>query len=94
MIPKVPLQAAGAIPQVPLPSPEIVAVAVVFFLAGMAVPTAYGIERFQGFGRSVVAQVPYRSPPGMDKEQALQQAVRREQSVAADDEPEQDGGEG
>jgi hypothetical protein len=58
----------------------------------MAVPTAYGIERLQGFGRALVSRLPYKAPPGMEKEQALQQAVRREESVALDDTDEQGGG--
>lgn len=57
------------------PSAEIVAIAVLFLLAGMAVPTRYGIERLEGFGRYVASGLPYKPPPGKDEQTAMQEAV-------------------
>jgi hypothetical protein len=83
MIDIIPLQTDGvSLPA--LPSGEIVALVVLALLAGMAVPTAYGIERLQGFGRAVVSKVPYRPPPGMEKKEALRLAVAREESTATE----------
>lgn len=66
-----------------LPSVQMVALALVFFLAGALVPAYYAQERFRGFGRSMVDRLPYRPPPGMNEEEALQSAVESaaEQSI-------------
>lgn len=55
------------------------------FLAGMSVPTAYGIERLQGLGRFVASKWPYKAPPGMDAGEAMEQAVELEESTATED---------
>ncbi|WP_336001459.1 hypothetical protein [Halorientalis halophila] len=78
MIPLQAIDVGGA-----LPSPEMVAVALLFFLAGMTVPTRYGIERLEGFGRIMAAKLPYKAPPGQDAETAMQEAVGND--------PEEDG---
>ncbi|WP_240940646.1 hypothetical protein [Haloarcula argentinensis] len=41
----------------------------------MAVPTRYGMERIEGFGRFVAAKLPYKPRPGMDEETAMQEAT-------------------
>lgn len=92
MVETIPLQ-SGVVSSLPVPSANAVAFGVLCLLAGMAVPTAYGIERLQGFGRAVVSKIPYRPPPGMEQEKALRTAVEREESVATDD-PDKQGGSG
>lgn len=59
----------------PLPSVEHVAIAVVAFQAGAACPVYYYQERFRGFGRAMVDRLPYKSPPGRDEDEAMQEAV-------------------
>lgn len=49
--------------------------AVLAFLAGATCPTYYATERFRGFGRTVLARLPYRAPPGMSEEEALEAAL-------------------
>jgi cyclic lactone autoinducer peptide len=61
----------------PLPSVEHVAIAVVAFQAGAACPVYYYQERFRGFGRAMVDRLPYRPPPGRDEKEALQEAVEQ-----------------
>ena len=68
----IPLQ---TLPTGALPSAEIVALALLFLLAGMTVPTRYGIERLEGFGRAVASKLPYKAPPGQDEQTAMQEAV-------------------
>lgn len=73
------LQAADALGSL-APNAGTVGVAILCLLAGMTVPTRYGIERVEGFGRCVASKLPYRPPPGKDAEQAMQEAVEgREQ---------------
>jgi len=55
-------------------APQLAAI-VLAYVAGAATPFAYLIERLRGFGRASVAKLPYKSPPGMEKEQALQRAT-------------------
>lgn len=57
------------------PDPATVSLAMFFLLVGLAVPTRYGIERVNGFGRAMVSRLPYQPPPGKDEETALQEAV-------------------
>jgi len=67
-----------AVPSMPDPQAlAILALVLVAFLAGMTVPTRFGIERMEGFGRFVAAKVPYQPPPGMDEKEAMQQATER-----------------
>lgn len=55
---------------------ELLAVAAVSMAVGAMAPVYYLIERLRGFGRAVVSKLPYRAPPGMDKETALVAATR------------------
>lgn len=66
----------------PIPDPQTLALALVCFLGGMTVPTRYGIERMEGFGRLIAAKVPYQAPPGRDEETAMQEAVGIEDDTA------------
>jgi len=59
----------------PVPDPQTLALALVCFIAGMTVPTRYGIERVEGFGRAIASKLPYQAPPGRDEETAMQEAV-------------------
>jgi len=59
----------------PVPTVEQAAIVIVAFQAGAACPVYYYQERLRGFGRAMVNQLPYRSPPGVDEEQAMQDAV-------------------
>jgi hypothetical protein len=54
---------------------QIIVVAVLFMMAGMTVPTYYGMERLAGFGRWAVSKLKYRPPPGKDEEEAMEEAV-------------------
>ncbi|TQR22068.1 hypothetical protein C9J85_03055 [Haloferax sp. wsp5] len=54
-----------------LPDPQTVALCLLFS-SGMAVPTRYGMERIEGFGRLVASKLPYKAPPGTDEETAMQ----------------------
>ncbi|WP_225334918.1 hypothetical protein [Halomicrobium urmianum] len=76
------LQAGMPIPS--LPDAQAVAFGLLWFLSGMAVPTRYGMERIEGFGRLVAAQLPYQAPPGTDEETAMQQAVSGDESGGGD----------
>lgn len=68
-----------------IPNPQTVALAVVCILAGMTVPTRYGVERLEGFGRSIVSKLPYRPPPGQDATEAMRAAVGIEQPADEQD---------
>ncbi|QUJ71262.1 hypothetical protein [Haloarcula marismortui] len=68
----------SALTQIPAPDAQAVAQALITFIAGMTVPTRYGIERMEGFGRAVASKLPYMAPPGMDAETAMQQAVEKQ----------------
>ncbi|MHB9287369.1 hypothetical protein ACKVMT_10065 [Halobacteriales archaeon Cl-PHB] len=41
---------------------DLIAFALLAFLAGMAVPTEYGMERVAGFGRWFASKFPYKPP--------------------------------
>ena len=64
-----PLQTAA------LNSSSLLGVALLAFLAGMAVPTRYGLERFAGFGRWFAGKLPYEPQPGKNEEEAMEEAV-------------------
>ncbi|MGB9953698.1 hypothetical protein ACOZ4F_15030 [Haloarcula marismortui] len=68
----------SVISQIPLPTAESAAYGLLMFIAGMTVPTRYGIERLEGFGRVMASKLPYMAPPGMDAETAMQQATERQ----------------
>jgi len=65
----------SALPALPIPDAQTVSLAVLMLVAGMAVPTRYGIERVEGFGRAVASKLPYQPPPGKEEQEAMQQAV-------------------
>ena len=54
---------------------QTTALLLVAFLAGGMCPVYYFQERMRGFGRAMVAKLPYQPPPGKDREEALQDAV-------------------
>lgn len=71
-----------------LPSPppaDLLAVGLLAFIAGMTVPTAYAIERLNGFGRWVASWPPYQPPPGMDEGEAMQAAVEEDDDPVAEE---------
>jgi len=65
----IPIQSAG------ITDPSLLGFALLAFLAGMAVPTRYGLERLAGFARWFVAKLPYEPPPGKDRGEALEDAT-------------------
>ncbi|MDS0280637.1 hypothetical protein [Haloarcula onubensis] len=69
------LTALQTVPVPPIPDPQTLALALVCFIGGMTVPTRYGIERLEGFGRLIAGKLPYQAPPGRDEETAMQEAV-------------------
>jgi len=69
----VPLQ--FTLPELPLPSIQLVAVAIIFYIAGTITPYYYMMERVRGFGRAVAAKLPYRPPPGLSEDEAMKEAV-------------------
>ncbi|WP_254272179.1 hypothetical protein [Haloarcula marina] len=78
--------------QIPTPDAQSLALAVLCLVAGMAVPTRYGMERIEGFGRWVASKLPYKAPPGKESEQAMADAVygpRVEDADAVDSEEQQ-----
>jgi len=46
--------------------------------AGSLAPTYYAAERLRGFGRWLIQKIPYSPPPGMHKDEAMQEAVDNE----------------
>jgi len=65
----------AVLPALPLPDTQTVAFGLLMFLGGMSVPTRYGMERVEGFGRAVASKLPYQPPPGQDEQQAMADAV-------------------
>lgn len=59
-----------------LPNVRTAALVLVSFLAGGMCPVFYFQERMRGFGRAMVARLPYEPPPGKDREEALLEAVQ------------------
>jgi len=84
--------ALQTVPVPPIPDPQTLALVLVCFIGGMTVPTRYGIERLEGFGRAVAGKLPYQAPPGRDEETAMQQAVGIENETDAA-ESDESGGE-
>jgi hypothetical protein len=64
-------------PDVALPAlpPEWIAAVVLAYIVGTATPVYYAQERLRGFGRAMVDRLPYKPPPGMEKQQALEAAA-------------------
>ncbi len=77
------LQTAAVVESIP--EPGTVALAVVCILAGMTVPTGYGLERLNGFGRFVVSKLPYKAPPGREESEAMAEAVDGDPAAAESD---------
>lgn len=50
------------------------------FIAGSLCPTYYAQEWLRGFGRAMVARLPYQPPPTMSEEEALQAAAETAES--------------
>lgn len=63
----IPLQAA----QVPTPSWENAVWLLIGLLLGLPVPYWFAAERVRGLTRAMLSKMPYRPPPGMDKEEAM-----------------------
>lgn len=61
--------------ELPIPSLEALAAVIVAFMAGASCPTYYAQERFRGFGRAMIKKLPYEPPPGLEAEEALQDAT-------------------
>lgn len=57
--------------------PALAAV-VLAYAAGTFTPGRYAGERLAGFGRAVASKLPYRPPPGLKEEEALQEATEEE----------------
>lgn len=63
-------------------------------IGGSLAPTYYAAERLRGAGRAVVARIPYRPPPGVDEQEAMQQAASADAAPGGvDDQPPDGSGE-
>jgi hypothetical protein len=74
-----------------LPSPlsiELIALAMLFYIAGLVTPWYVALERMRGFGRYLVFKLPYAPPPGMTESEALADAKAQGEG-GPDDETEQ-----
>ncbi|GGK63473.1 hypothetical protein [Haloarcula sebkhae] len=58
----IPLQ---TIPQI-TPDPQVISLCLLFFMGGLAVPTRYGMQQVEGFGRLVASQIPTKSKSGVE----------------------------
>jgi len=78
---------------IPLPTVEMIAVAILFYLAGAVTPWYYAQERLRGFGRAVTNKLPYAPPPGENADSAMRRAVAAGLSTeeAAEEAEEPDG---
>lgn len=56
-------------------SAPTLALTLVAFIGGVMVPFPYAMERFRGFGRTLLSKLPYTPPAGMDAGEALEQAT-------------------
>ncbi|KAA9399682.1 hypothetical protein [Haloarcula sp. CBA1129] len=74
----------SAITQLPIPEVQTLAYGLLWFLGGMAVPTRYGMERVEGFGRAVASKLPYKAPPGTDEQAAMQEATGQQTDTQTD----------
>ena len=72
------------LPAIPEGSGAVLGMVLLAFIGGMTVPTRYGIERLNGFGRAVASKIPYEPPAD---QQARQQEAQKEQ--AEQQQPEQ-----
>lgn len=71
---------------VPSPPPaEVVALAILFYTAGLVTPWYYAQERLRGFGRWMSMRLPYEPPPDQpNKQEALKQAVEQGEESPGD----------
>jgi len=65
------LQSASTIP---VPDGQTLGAFILAFLAGMAVPTRYGLLRLRGFGRMMASKIPAKPPAGVEREEWLRRA--------------------
>lgn len=79
----------SAIANIPTPSASMLAYGLLMFIGGMTVPTRYGIERLNGFGRFMASKLPYLAEPGMDEETAMKEATG---NADEQDDPAENGG--
>lgn len=56
-------------------SAPTLALTLVAFIGGVMVPFPYAMERFRGFGRTLLGKLPYTPPAGMEKQEAIEQAT-------------------
>lgn len=61
--------------ELPTVPSELLALVVTAFLAGAACPVYYAQERLRGFGRAMLAKLPYKAPPGKKPEEAMVEAT-------------------
>jgi len=70
----------SALPALPIPDAQTLGAVLLAFIGGMSVPTRYGMERVEGFGRLVASKLPYKAPPGTDEQEAMAEAVDGDQA--------------
>jgi len=58
-----------------LTNPAVLGAVLLAFIAGLALPFRFALERLRGFGRWFVGKLPYEPPPGEDEQQALEDAT-------------------
>lgn len=76
--------------QVPTPSLENIMYLLLGILIGLPAPYWYAQERIQGFIRAMLDKMPYRPPPGMNKEEALREAVEADDGAGEEGQGGQD----
>jgi len=84
---------SAALSQIPTPEAQTLAYCLISGLAGLAVPTRYGMERIEGFGRLAASKLPYMAPAGVDEETAMIRATRGQPVAQPDDEQASEGGD-
>lgn len=60
---------------IPLPTLTHLIYFILGVLIGGTAPTYYATERLRGFGRAMFEKLPYKPPPGMDEDEALEEAA-------------------
>lgn len=74
---------------VPTPSLEQLTWFLLGLLAGLPAPYWYAAERIKGFTRVLLSKLPYKPPPGKEKQEALEEAVSHEDKQDNEGEEEQ-----
>lgn len=54
---------------------QTLALVILAYVAGAMTPLYYAQERMRGFGRAMMARIPYQPPPGEDEQQAMEDAT-------------------